>query len=93
MFLCYLARAWRCPKKKVHSLKETKSLERCWHCIKNKVRFRGRQSLGSAGDEKMPLALAQEVAEQGLGDQSVKTGSCSAVKGNGAKQNLCCVKR
>lgn len=57
MFLCYLARAWRCPKKKVHSLKETKSLERCWHCIKNKVRFRGTQSLGSA----------QEVAEQGLG--------------------------
>lgn len=67
MFLCCSARAWGCPKKKVHSLKEAKSPERCWHCLKTKKRCRETQSLGSAGNERMPLVLAQEVAEEDLG--------------------------
>lgn len=64
MFLCCLARAWRCPKKKVHNPKEAKSPESRCHCIKDKKRGRGSQGVGG---ERMPLALAQEAAGEDLG--------------------------
>lgn len=70
---CCLARAWRCPAKKVGSLKEAKSPERGWHCLKNKKRYREMQSVGSAGGERVPLALAHEEAEEDLGGPISKT--------------------
>lgn len=48
-------------------MKKAKSSERCWHCLKNRKSYREPQSLGSAGGERVPLALAPEETEEDLG--------------------------